>query len=61
LNEYEEKLKEINQINEKTKIENDRKNVEIMIQEKLKRMEQEKAKKKRELEIKEKNEFQRKK
>ena len=57
---YEEKLKEINQTVEKSKIENDRKNMELIMQEKLKLLEQEKIRKKREYEQKERIENQRK-
>jgi pSer/pThr/pTyr-binding forkhead associated (FHA) protein len=57
---YEEKLKEMNQNVEKSKIESDRKNMELIMQEKLKLLEQEKIRKKREYEQKERVEVQRK-
>ena len=58
--EYEDKLKEMNQSVERSKIENDRRNMEIIMQEKLKLLEQEKIRKKREYEQKERNENKRK-
>lgn len=60
LTEYEDKLKEMNQSVEKSKIENDRKNMEIIMQEKLKLLEQEKVRKKRDYEQKEKLEIRKK-
>jgi kinesin family protein 13 len=60
LTDYEDKLKEMNQSVEKSKIENDRKNMEIIMQEKLKLLEQEKVRKKREYEQKEKLEIRKK-
>jgi len=44
---YEDIMKEMNQSVEKSRVENDRKNVEILMQERLKLIEQEKIKKKR--------------
>lgn len=58
--EYEDRLKDLNQSVEKSKLENDRKNMEIIMQEKLKILEQEKVRKKREYEQKERAENQRK-
>jgi len=57
---YEQKLKEMNQSVEKSKIENERMNVEVLLQERLKILEADKAKKKREYEIKEKMDNQKK-
>ena len=57
---YEQKLKEMNQSVEKSKIENERMNVEVLLQERLKILEADKAKKKREYEIKEKKDHQKK-
>lgn len=58
--EYENKLKEMNESVEITRIENDRKNMEIIMQEKLKLLEQEKVRKKRDYEQKEKQEIRKK-
>ena len=60
MQDYEQKLKEMNQSVEKSKIETERMNVEVLLQERLKILEAEKAKKKREYEIKEKQELQKK-
>ena len=60
LSDYEQKLKEMNQSVEKSKIENERMNVEVLLQERLKILEADKAKKKREYEIKEKMDNQKK-
>ena len=57
---YEDKLKEMNQSVERSKIENDRRNMEVIMHEKLKLLEQEKVRKKREYEQKERLENQRK-
>jgi hypothetical protein len=56
LNDYETKMKEINQSVEKSRIENERINLENLIKERLEKLESEKARKKREVENKEKNE-----
>lgn len=54
---YEDKLKEMNQSAERGMIENDRKNMELIMQEKLKVLEQEKVRKKREIEMKQKQDL----
>lgn len=59
-NDFEDKLKEMNQSVEKGKLENDRKNMEIIMQEKLKILEQDKVRKKRDYEQKMKLEIRRK-
>jgi len=55
--EYELKLKEINQNAEKLKIEQERKNQEQKLKERMKQLEEEKVRKRREIEIKEKEEM----
>lgn len=60
MQDYEDKMKEISQSVERSKVEIDRKNMEVLMQEKLKLLEQEKVRKKREYENKEKNELRKK-
>jgi hypothetical protein len=55
LTDYETKLKEMNQSVEKTKIENERINIENIIKQRIDLLEAEKARKKREFEIRENN------